>query len=82
MPCGGSRKTTHLDLEFDDGGAALSWKCVGVTTPVPEALVSLKDEGQGLKLSVENKEPLRAHLDRDHGSGPMLFFTHVTLKQR
>ncbi len=81
----GRRRTEEvlLDLEFDDGGAPLSWRCSGVPTPIPEALVSLEDEGRGLRLRIESQEPLRAKLDRTVGpGGPARFFSRVTLVEQ
>jgi len=72
-----------LDLDFDDGGAPLSWRCSGMPTPIPEALVSLEDEGRGLKLRIESKAPLRATLNRTIGpGGPARFFSKVTLVEQ
>ncbi len=80
----GQRHTEEilLDLDFDDGGAPLSWRCGGVPTPIPEALVSLEDEGRGLKLRIESKKPLHATLNRNFGSGPARFFSKVTLAEQ
>jgi len=76
-------ETITLDLAFDDGGAPLSWRCGGVPTPVPGALVSLEDEGRNLELRIESRDPLRAALDRTTGpGGPARFFSHVTLEER
>ncbi len=81
----GRRRTNEvvLDLEFDDGGAALPWRCNGVPTPVPRSLASLEDEGRGLELRIESRDPLRATLDRTVGpGGPARFYSRVTLVER
>jgi len=81
----GRRRTEEvlLDLDFDDGGAALSWRCSGVPTPVPESLASLEDEGRGLELRIESRDPLRATLDRNVGpGGPARFFSRVKLVEQ
>ncbi|NOZ95968.1 MAG: carboxypeptidase regulatory-like domain-containing protein [Acidobacteria bacterium] len=81
----GRRRTEEvlLDLDFDDGGAALAWRCNGVPTPVPRSLASLEDEGRGLRLRIESRDPLRAALDRTVGpGGPARFFSRVTLVEQ
>lgn len=77
-----NKKNIQIDLEFDDGGAALSWKCSGFSTSVPESVDSLEDEGRRLKLQIDSKSPLRASLNRTIGpAGPAQFFTKITLKE-